>query len=157
RRESCQASIILTSDNIQLGQELSMKGPAMSSTEKASKRRRAGRIAVVAMVVEAAGLWLRTRRIGGNVVVRCRSGHLFTTIWIPGASVKALRLGWWRVQRCPVGRHLSLVAGGALVVEAERHLAHEIRVRELEPLVTFERLREPHHAALAADAADLDR
>lgn len=81
----------------------------MSSSDKASKRRRAGRIAVVAMLVETAGLWLRARKIGGNVVVRCRSGHLFTTIWIPAVSVKALRLGWWRLQRCPVGRHWSLV------------------------------------------------
>jgi len=45
----------------------------------------------------------------GNVVVRCRRGHLFTTLWVPGASVKSLRLGWWRLQRCPVGRHWSLV------------------------------------------------
>ena len=79
------------------------------SSSKARKRRRAVRIAVVAMLVEPAGLWVRTRKIGGNVVVRCRAGHLFTTIWIPAVSVKALRLGWWRVQRCPVGPHWSLV------------------------------------------------
>jgi hypothetical protein len=48
--------------------------------------------------------------IGPHTVVRCRQGHLFTTIWIPGASVKALRLGWWRYQRCPVGKHWTLVA-----------------------------------------------
>lgn len=48
-------------------------------------------------------------RFGGSVIVRCRQGHLFTTIWIPGASVKSLRLGWWRVQRCPVGQHWTLV------------------------------------------------
>ena len=48
--------------------------------------------------------------LGGNTVVRCRQGHLFTTIWVPGASVKAIRLGWWRLQRCPVGEHWSLVA-----------------------------------------------
>jgi hypothetical protein len=47
--------------------------------------------------------------VAGRVVVRCRQGHLFTTIWIPGASLKSLRLGWWRVQRCPVGQHLSIV------------------------------------------------
>ena len=47
--------------------------------------------------------------IGGNLIVRCRRGHLFTTLWIPGASVKALRLGWVRFQWCPVGRHWSLV------------------------------------------------
>jgi hypothetical protein len=81
----------------------------MPSSDKASKRRRAGRIFVGAALAESAGLWLRTRKIGGNVVVRCRAGHVFTTIWIPAASVKALRLGLWRVQRCPVGRHWSLV------------------------------------------------
>jgi hypothetical protein len=48
--------------------------------------------------------------MGGNVVVRCRSGHLFTTIWVPGATAKALRLGWWRLQWCPVGKHVSLVS-----------------------------------------------
>jgi hypothetical protein len=48
-------------------------------------------------------------KIGGNTVVRCRKGHLFTTIWIPGASLKALRLGWARYQRCPVGKHWTLV------------------------------------------------
>jgi hypothetical protein len=47
--------------------------------------------------------------VGGNTVVRCRQGHLFTTIWIPGASVKSVRLGWWRIQRCPVGGHWSIV------------------------------------------------
>jgi hypothetical protein len=41
--------------------------------------------------------------------VRCRDGHLFTTVWVPSASVKALRLGWMRFQWCPVGRHWSLV------------------------------------------------
>lgn len=45
----------------------------------------------------------------GNVVVRCRAGHVFTTIWIPGVSFKALRLGPWRAQRCPVGKHWSIV------------------------------------------------
>jgi len=48
-------------------------------------------------------------RFGPNLVVRCRRGHLFTTIWIPGISFKSLRLGWWRYQRCPVGEHWSIV------------------------------------------------
>ncbi len=48
-------------------------------------------------------------KVGGNVVVRCRQGHLFTTIWVPGASLKSIRLGWARLQRCPVGKHWSLV------------------------------------------------
>ena len=47
--------------------------------------------------------------MGGNLVVRCRRGHLFTTLWIPGVSFKALRLGWVRFQWCPVGRHWTLV------------------------------------------------
>jgi len=47
--------------------------------------------------------------IGGSLVVRCRRGHLFTTLWIPGVSVKAFRFGWWRAQRCPVGPHWSIV------------------------------------------------
>jgi hypothetical protein len=51
----------------------------------------------------------RGHLLGANTVVRCRSGHLFTTIWIPGASLKAIRLGWWRFQRCPVGDHWTLV------------------------------------------------
>jgi hypothetical protein len=42
--------------------------------------------------------------------VRCRDGHLFTTIWIPLASLKAIRLGRRRLQRCPVGHHWSMVA-----------------------------------------------
>jgi hypothetical protein len=42
--------------------------------------------------------------------VRCRKGHLFTTVWIPGVSFKSVRLGWWRIQRCPVGKHWTIVA-----------------------------------------------
>ena len=47
--------------------------------------------------------------VGGVSVVRCRRGHLFTTIWIPGVSVKSIRLGWYRFLYCPVGRHWTLV------------------------------------------------
>jgi len=49
------------------------------------------------------------RGLGPNTVVRCRLGHVFTTMWIPGVSFKAVRLGWARFQRCPVGRHWSVV------------------------------------------------
>jgi hypothetical protein len=105
----------------------------MSSPRKARARRHVGRIAALAILVETAGLWLRTRRIGGNLIVRCHAGHLFTTIWIPGASVKALRLGWWRVQRCPVGHHWSLVTpvNETNLTEGERRHArehHDIRL-----------------------------
>lgn len=65
---------------------------------------------VAAFLLEPLVLWLRGYYpLGGRLVVRCRRGHLFTTLWIPGVSVKALRLGWWRFQRCPVGPHWSLV------------------------------------------------
>ncbi|HUK94297.1 MAG TPA: hypothetical protein VLU96_04500 [Gaiellaceae bacterium] len=72
-------------------------------------RRRRRLIVLAAILVEPIAMWLRGYPIGGRLVVRCREGHLFTTIWIPGASLKALRLGWWRVQRCPVGQHWSIV------------------------------------------------
>jgi hypothetical protein len=42
--------------------------------------------------------------------VRCAAGHLFTTIWVPLASVKAVRLGWTRWQYCPVGHHWTTVS-----------------------------------------------
>lgn len=61
------------------------------------------------LLAEAVPVWRRGYGVGGNVVVRCREGHLFTTIWVPGASVKALRLGPRRFQWCPVGHHWSLV------------------------------------------------
>lgn len=66
-------------------------------------------VIAAAIVSEGLPVWLRAHRIGGNVVVRCRRGHLFTTIWVPGASLKAIRFGPWRVQRCPVGHHLAVV------------------------------------------------
>jgi hypothetical protein len=44
-----------------------------------------------------------------DTIVRCSTGHLFTTIWVPLASVKAVRLGGRRYQRCPVGHHWSMV------------------------------------------------
>jgi hypothetical protein len=41
--------------------------------------------------------------------VRCAAGHLFTTIWIPLGSLKAVRLGGERYQHCPVGHHWTAV------------------------------------------------
>ncbi len=92
-------------------------------------RRRLIIVTAASVGVEAGGLWLRAGRIGGRVVVRCRDGHLFTTVWIPGASLKALRLAWWRFQRCPVGSHWSLVTPvrASELSEAERRLAGEHR------------------------------
>ncbi|MGD0742374.1 MAG: hypothetical protein ABSA31_03680 [Acidimicrobiales bacterium] len=64
-----------------------------------------------------------------NTVVRCRDGHLFSTLWIPGGSLKSIRLGWWRLQRCPVGRHWSLVTPVwvSRLSEEERQLASQHR------------------------------
>src|ERR1700733_12933768 len=85
------------------------RGAVMPAPNKARARRRDGIIAAVGVAVETAGLWLQARRLAGDVVVRCSRGHLFTTLWIPGASVKSLRLVWRRFQRCPVGGHWSVV------------------------------------------------
>lgn len=48
--------------------------------------------------------------IGGRIIVRCRKGHFFTTLWVPGVSLKSIRLGFYRYQYCPVGKHWTLVA-----------------------------------------------
>ena len=63
------------------------------------------------------------------MVVRCQRGHLYTTIWVPGGSLKALRFGWWRLQRCPVGRHWALVTpvSRAGLTPEERRAADERR------------------------------
>jgi hypothetical protein len=77
-----------------------------------SRRKRRRVVAAVVIAGYVAGSIVAVRagyRIGYNAIVRCRQGHLFTTIWIPGGSVKAIRLGLWRIQWCPVGRHVDLV------------------------------------------------
>ena len=75
---------------------------------KGGKRRKW--LAIVGGVAVEAGLMrLRGYPMGTDVIVRCHRGHLFSTIWLPGVSVKSLRLIWWRVQRCPVGAHWTIV------------------------------------------------
>jgi hypothetical protein len=64
---------------------------------------------VAGVIAETIPLWRHGYGIGGKVVVRCSKGHLYTTIWLPGASLKSLRLGGRRFQHCPVGDHWSLV------------------------------------------------
>jgi hypothetical protein len=71
--------------------------------------------------------------IGGNTIVRCAKGHLFTTIWIPGGSLKAIRLGWKRFQYCPVGKHWAMVTPvkDSELTEDERAFAldhHDLRI-----------------------------
>lgn len=43
------------------------------------------------------------------VVVRCARGGLFETLWVPGASFRSLRLGPWRIMRCPVHDRVEVV------------------------------------------------
>lgn len=96
---------------------------------KSTSRRARWLIIVAAVLAELIAMKLRGYRMGGNLVVRCRRGHLFTTIWLPGASLKSIRLGWWRLQRCPVGRHWSIVTPvkeSELTAE-ERQIASEHR------------------------------
>jgi hypothetical protein len=77
---------------------------------KLTKRHRALALAGGTTVVEALLLKRRSGSlIGLRTIVRCNKGHLFTTVWIPGASLKSLRLGPWRVQRCPVGQHWAII------------------------------------------------
>jgi hypothetical protein len=97
-------------------------------------RSRRVRFIIIASIVAGyvAGTILARRRgynMGGTLVVRCRQGHLFSTIWIPGASLKAIRLGWFRLQRCPVGHHWSLVSPvrDADLNDAELRFAREHR------------------------------
>jgi hypothetical protein len=75
----------------------------------AKRRMRIAAIVIVVLLVESSVLRRRGYGMAGNAVVRCRQDHLFTTIWIPAASLKSIRLGWWRFQHCPVGHHWSLV------------------------------------------------
>ncbi|HEY8998715.1 MAG TPA: hypothetical protein VIM53_00135 [Candidatus Saccharimonadales bacterium] len=67
--------------------------------------------------------------IGGQTIVRCRDGHLFTTVWIPGISFKAIRWGWMRYQRCPIDNHWTWVTPVKIseLTDAERRFAAQHR------------------------------
>jgi len=93
------------------------------------RRRRGLALGAAFLLFETVGLRHKTGRVAGTVVVRCRAGHLFTTIWIPGASLKSVRLGWWRLQCCPVGRHWTLVTPvrESELTEDERAAARQVR------------------------------
>ncbi len=68
-------------------------------------------IVVVLAILVTGTLLARGRgyNVPGRIVVRCMQGHLFTTVWIPGGSFKAIRLGFVRFQYCPVGDHWTFV------------------------------------------------
>ena len=93
-----------------LRNRLDAKGDKMTK-EKLTRR---CRFIVVVVVFYVVATVVARRRgysgLGGRTLVRCRDGHLFRTIWIPGVSVKSLRLGWWRLQYCPVGGHWAVVS-----------------------------------------------
>ena len=84
------------------------KGSATGVTRRLRHIRAIGAV-VLAYAIATPIARRRGYMIGRNTIVRCRSGHLFTTMWIPGASLKSLRLGPVRFQRCPVGRHWTFV------------------------------------------------
>ncbi|MFZ0059933.1 MAG: hypothetical protein WAL35_07815 [Acidimicrobiales bacterium] len=90
-------------------------------------RRNVTRLIVLSLLCAEIVVLVRRRGFvfGANTVVRCRDGHLFTSLWIPGGSLKSVRLGWWRLQRCPVGRHWSLVTPAKVseLTDGERQLA----------------------------------
>jgi hypothetical protein len=71
--------------------------------------------------------------VGGDVIVRCRDGHLFTTIWIPLMSFKAIRLGPVRFQYCPVGHHMTFVTivRDSDLTPYERQMASQIHDRRV--------------------------
>jgi hypothetical protein len=52
-------------------------------------------------------------KLGGDVVVRCRRGHMYTTIWIPGVKLKGLDLVVARIQYCPGRKALEPGRPGA--------------------------------------------
>jgi len=62
---------------------------------------------------------------GAKIIVRCRDGHLFTTVWIPFVSFKAVRVGAVRIQHCPVGDHVTSVVpvDPSSLSEADRRFA----------------------------------
>lgn len=117
-------------DQIKLPKQLRKLPKRLKKTDLGKRRRKGVAIAGGATAVEAFFLLRRTGKlIGFRTIVRCHRGHLFTTTWIPGVSLKALRLGPWRIQRCPVGKHWSLVrlVKVAKLSDKEQEQAHSCR------------------------------
>ena len=92
-------------------------------------------VLVVAGVITGGTLIARRLgyNLGTNTLVRCRQGHVFTTIWIPGVKLKEIDLVIARIQRCPIGNHWSLVVPvrAADLSEEDREFAqahHDIKI-----------------------------
>lgn len=90
-------------------------------------------VIALAVVIGATNRAARRRgyELGPNTIVRCKQGHLFTTIWIPGASVKAVRLGFSRFQRCPVGKHWTRVTPVKVAELTDEDRAIAARTRDV--------------------------
>lgn len=86
-------------------------------------------VIVIVLLVLVAGTLLARRRgykVPGEIVVRCMQGHYYTSVWIPGGSFKAIRLGFVRFQHCPVGDHWTFVipVKESDLTDEERRMAH---------------------------------
>jgi hypothetical protein len=94
-----------------------------------SRRRKITPVVVVVGVIAGGTVAARLLgyKLGTNVIVRCRQGHVYTTIWIPGVKLKGLDLVVARFQHCPVGKHWSLVVPvrETDLTEGERQFARE--------------------------------
>jgi hypothetical protein len=67
-------------------------------------------LVVIVIIIVAIVVAFGTRSGPGfERIVRCRSGHLFSTTLVPGMSFKAVRLWNVRFERCPIGHHWTLV------------------------------------------------
>lgn len=70
-------------------------------------------LGVIVLVILVVTVVVMSRSVavhGTERIARCRAGHLFVSTVIPGASLKAIRLGTVRFQQCPVGPHWSIVS-----------------------------------------------
>lgn len=90
-------------------------------------------IVVTGFITFVKSMKRRGMSFGKNVVVRCTAGHLYTTIWIPGVSLKAVRWGSRRFQYCPVGKHWAMtrqVFGAELNPEViqQAQQVHDVRI-----------------------------
>lgn len=87
---------------------------------------------IAAIAAFVAGAFLvrgKGRPRPGQVVARCRRGHLFMTRWGGGGFPERIDLGWARIQRCPVGDHWTLVVpvGESELTEEKKRLAKKYR------------------------------
>ncbi len=92
-------------------------------------------LGLVVLVAVVAVLLVASARSGNRHerIARCRAGHLFTSTVVPGASLRAVRLGRVRFQRCPVGNHWTLVGwvdASTLTPEelSQAHARHDTRI-----------------------------